>query len=290
MQRPQEGNGALPRAMTTEQADKKKYYEYHESFGNNTHECRQLKDEIEALIKEGYLGEWVVKEVRRHNDNTDRVKEEGGRAFRGSNNETLKKNKFVRDGSIQTIYGGDPGMECSNRALAIYAREARFRPLTDIHRVETRSPKVFKGESMDITFREADARWMGTKNIHRAFVDNGSSANILYYSTFKRMGLPDRDISGEDSWVYSFSGAGVRVMGSIQFPCTLGESPLSVTKMLEFKGNEGHHFDPPPYHQVSNPNGVGSIKGSQYDSRECYKQAMRGFRKDAHGEDASDDD
>ncbi|XP_074327346.1 uncharacterized protein LOC141665264 [Apium graveolens] len=200
---------------------KKKYCEYHESSRHNTHECRQLKDEIEALVKEGYLGEWVVKEVMRHKDGADRIKEEGGRAPRGSNNETLEENKFVRDDSIRTIYEGDPGMECSDRALARYAREARFRPLTNIHRVETRPPKVFKGESMDITFKEADARWVHhphndvlvisiqirTKNIHRAFVDNGSSINILYYSTFKKMGLPDRDMSGEDSWVYGFSGA-----------------------------------------------------------------------------------
>ncbi|XP_074351644.1 uncharacterized protein LOC141690774 [Apium graveolens] len=168
-----------------------------------------LRDEIEALIKEGYLGEWVVKEVRRHKNSADRVKEEGGRIPRGSNNETLKENKFVRDGSIRAIYGGDPGIECSNRALERYAREARFRPLTNIHRVETRPPKVFKGESMDITFREADARWVHhphndalvisiqieTKNVYRAFVDNGSSANILYYNTFKKLGLPDQDIS-----------------------------------------------------------------------------------------------
>ncbi|XP_074374505.1 uncharacterized protein LOC141714907 [Apium graveolens] len=227
-----------PEALSSWQSkDKKKYCEYHESSGHNTHECRHLKDEIEALIKEGYLGEWVVKEVRKHKD--DRTREEERRAPRGSNNDTLEESKFVRDGSIRTIYGGDPGMECSNRALARYAREARFRPLTDIHRVETRPPKVFKGESMDITFKEADARWVhhphndalvisiqiGTKNIHRAFVDNGSSTNILYYSTFKKMGLPDLDMSGEDSWVYGFSGAGVRVMGSIRLPCTLGESP-----------------------------------------------------------------
>ncbi|XP_074373999.1 uncharacterized protein LOC141714375 [Apium graveolens] len=237
-----------PEALSSwKNKDKKKYCEYHESSGHNTHECRHSKDEIEALIKEGYLGEWVVKEVRKHKD--DRVKEEERRAPRGSNNDTLEENKFVRDDSIRTIYGGDPGMECSNRDLARYAREARFRPLTDIHRVETRPPKVFKGESMDITFREVDARWVhhphndalvisiqiGTKNVHRAFVDNGSSTNILYYSTFKKMGLPDQDMSGEGSWVYGFSGAGVRVMGSTQLPCTLGESPFSVTKMLEFK-------------------------------------------------------
>ncbi|XP_074352456.1 uncharacterized protein LOC141691583 [Apium graveolens] len=209
--------------------DKKKYCEYHESSGHNTNECRQLKDEIEALIKEGYLGEWVVKEVRRHKDIADRVKEERGQALWGSNNETLEENKFIGDGSIRAIYGGDPWMKCSNGTLARYAREAQFRPLTDIHRVETRPLKVFKGESMDITFREADA-WrvhyphndilvisiqIRTKNIHRAFVDNESSTNILYYNTFKKTWLPDRDMSGEDSWVYGFSGAGVRVMGSI---------------------------------------------------------------------------
>ncbi|XP_074370499.1 uncharacterized protein LOC141711714 [Apium graveolens] len=47
-----------PEALSSWQSkDKKKYYEYHESSRHNTHECRQLKDEIEALIKEGYLGE-----------------------------------------------------------------------------------------------------------------------------------------------------------------------------------------------------------------------------------------
>ncbi|XP_074377549.1 uncharacterized protein LOC141719065 [Apium graveolens] len=180
--------------------DKKKYCEYHELSGHNTHECRQLKDEIEALIKEGYLGEWVVKEVRRHKSGTNKAKEEGGRSPRGSNNETLEENKFVRDSSIRSIYGGDPGMEYSNRALERYAREARFRPLTDIHRVETRPPKVFKGEYMDINFREADVGWVhhphndalvislqiGTKNVSTDFVDNGSSAITLTTTPLRR--------------------------------------------------------------------------------------------------------
>ncbi|XP_074352724.1 uncharacterized protein LOC141691871 [Apium graveolens] len=214
-------------------------------------------------------------------------------------------------------------MEYSNRALARYVREARFRPLTDIYRVETRPPKIFKGESMDITFREADARWMhhphndalvifiqiGTKNVYRAFVGNGSSANILYYNTFKKMGLPDRDMSGEDSWVYGFSEEGFRVMGSIRLPCTLGESPLAVIKILEFKvlNQESSHnvLLGRPFlremrvitsiHHLTikfpTPNGVGSIKGSQYDSRECYRQDMRGFRrKDGETGDALDDE
>ncbi|XP_074362555.1 uncharacterized protein LOC141702841 [Apium graveolens] len=82
---------------------------------------------------------------------------------------------------------------------------------------------------MDITFREADARWVhhphndalvispqiGTKNVYRAFMDNGSSTNILYYNTYKKMGLPDRDMSVEDSWVYGFSGEGDVQVGDL---------------------------------------------------------------------------
>ncbi|XP_074323876.1 uncharacterized protein LOC141660793 [Apium graveolens] len=282
----------------------------------------ELKDEIETPIKEGYLGEWVVKEVMRYKNGADKAKEAGGHTPRGSNNETLEKNKFVRDGSIRAIYGGDSGMECSNRSLERYARESQFRPLTHGYKVETRAPKVFKGESMDITFREADARWVHhphndalviylqivTKNVHRTFVDNGRSENILYYDTYKKIGLPDRDMSGEDSWVYGFTGEGVRVMGSIRLSCTLGESLLSVKKMVKFKvlNQESSHNVLPgrPFliemrvitliHHLTikfpTPNGVGGIKISQYESRECYRQAMRSFRrKVVRVGDASDD-
>lgn len=42
-----------------------KYCAYHESTGHDTADCRQLKDEIETLIRQGKLTEWVVKEVRK---------------------------------------------------------------------------------------------------------------------------------------------------------------------------------------------------------------------------------
>ncbi|XP_063948134.1 uncharacterized protein LOC108216938 [Daucus carota subsp. sativus] len=43
--------------------NKDKYCEYHESTEHDTHECRQLKEEIESLIKEGHLNEWIVREA-----------------------------------------------------------------------------------------------------------------------------------------------------------------------------------------------------------------------------------
>ncbi|XP_074349758.1 uncharacterized protein LOC141689354 [Apium graveolens] len=176
---------------------------------------------------------------------------------------------------------------------------------------------------MDISFWEANSRWVhhphndalvisiqiGTKNVYRDFTGNGSSTNILYYSSFKKMGLPDRDMSREDSWLYGFSDEGFHVVGSIRLPCTLGESPLAITKMLEFKvlNQESSHnvLLGHPFlretrvitsiHHLTikfpTPNGVSGINESQYDSRECYRHAMRGFRKkDVETGDASDDE
>ncbi|XP_074337465.1 uncharacterized protein LOC141674658 [Apium graveolens] len=45
-----------PEALSSWQSkDKKKYCEYHESSGHNTHECRHLKDKIEAQLRKDTL-------------------------------------------------------------------------------------------------------------------------------------------------------------------------------------------------------------------------------------------
>ncbi|XP_063942758.1 uncharacterized protein LOC135150401 [Daucus carota subsp. sativus] len=61
--------------------NKDKYCEYHESTGHDTHECRQLKEEIESLIKEGHLNEWIVREARSRWD--IRAKDKRGLGYTG---------------------------------------------------------------------------------------------------------------------------------------------------------------------------------------------------------------
>ncbi|XP_074336100.1 uncharacterized protein LOC141673268 [Apium graveolens] len=217
--------------------------------------------------------------------------------------------KFQRAGSIRAIFGGHPFVGDSNRALERNAREARHPPLTNIHSLEDRPPKIFKGESADITFKEKESRWVhhphndalvitmliGAMNVHRVFLDNGSSTNILYYSTYKKLGFPDSDMNFEDAHVYGFTGEAVRVMGSVRLPVTLGEGALSVTQIIDFKV-----LDQDSAHNVlvgrpwlrafrvitsihhlmikfPTPNRVGSLRGSQYESRDCYHKAVKEF-------------
>ncbi|XP_074342206.1 uncharacterized protein LOC141679666 [Apium graveolens] len=231
-----------PDRLTSWQSrDKQKYCEYHESTGHDTHECRHLKDEIEELIKAGYLGEWIDK-VKRRRGNDDKEKDER-HSPQANTGEKPAEFKFQRAGSIREIFGGHPFVDDSNRALERNARETQHPPLTNIHSLEDRPPKIFKGESADIIFKERESRWVhhphndtlvitmliGAMNVHRVFLDNGSSANILYYSTCKKLGFPGNDMNFEDAHVYCFTGEAVRVMGSVRLPVTLGEGALSVT-------------------------------------------------------------
>lgn len=117
---------------------------------------------------------------------------------------------------------------------------------TNINRLEERPPKFFKGENPDIVFTEADSRWIhhphndafiiemifGSKNVHRVFIDNGSSVNILYYDTYKRLGLLDTEMHVENAYVYGFAEEATRVKGIIRLPVTIGEGNLSTIRIL----------------------------------------------------------
>ncbi|XP_074356018.1 uncharacterized protein LOC141695691 [Apium graveolens] len=117
------GISKKPDRLTSWQSrDKKKYYDYHESTGHDTHECRHLKDEIEELIKAGYLGEWIDK-VKRRRGNDDKGKDER-QPPREEDAEKIAEVKFQRAGSIREIFGGHPFIGDSDRALERNAKEA----------------------------------------------------------------------------------------------------------------------------------------------------------------------
>ncbi|XP_074347334.1 uncharacterized protein LOC141686183 [Apium graveolens] len=187
-----------------------------------------------------------------------------------------------------------------------YAHEVRGPILTNIYNLSERPPKYFKRESADVNFREADARHMhhphndalvvnaliGGTNVYQMLVDNGSSVNILAYSTYQKIGLVDNELLPFYNDVYGFTGPPVLVVGRIKLPVTLGEEPWTATRITEFvvvnedisyNGIIGrpllremriitfiHHFSI----KFPTPNGIGWVKGCHVDSRECYNRAL----------------
>ena len=144
-------------------------------------DCYDLKQQIEVLIKQGKLQRFVRKE------RTDQPPQEQN---------PRRDNKRPRPpiGDIRMIMGGTTVTGSSKKARKIYLRMVQNVQLTGS------VPKIARRESPIIGFSEEDARRLHHShddvlvvsiqiedyNMHRVLVDNGSSADILYYPTFQR--------------------------------------------------------------------------------------------------------
>ena len=66
---------------------------------------------------------------------------------------------------------------------------------------------------------------VANKTIHRVLIDNGSSADIIFASTFDKMGIEREKMEPVNTHLQGFSGEKVLPLGSIQLVLTLGDPP-----------------------------------------------------------------
>ncbi|XP_077217943.1 uncharacterized protein LOC143852446 [Tasmannia lanceolata] len=128
----------------------------------------------------------------------------------------------------------------------------------------------------------------------KILVDNGSSADILYYHAFEQMMIGADRLKPANSDLFGFSGEVVKVEGQIELPVLIGEPPCQSFAMVTFLvvkaksaynailGRPGQNLlraIPSAYHQKMKfitPGGVGEVRGDQPQSRQCYAAALRG--------------
>ena len=71
-------------------------------------------------------------------------------------------------------------------------------------------------------------------NTRRILVDNGSSADIIYLSTFQQLKLNPGKLRPFDSPLISFSGDRVYPKGIVTPMVTVGTHPRQLTRLLDF--------------------------------------------------------
>ncbi|XP_050277987.1 uncharacterized protein LOC126719481 [Quercus robur] len=131
-------------------------------------------------------------------------------------------------------------------------------------------------------------------NTKRILVDNGSSADIIYFPAFQQLRLDPKRLRPFDSPLVSFSGDRVYPRGIVTLTVTAGTYPLQLTKQVDFLV-----VDCPSSYNViigrptlnkwkaatstyclkvkfPTNNGVGEVKGDQVLARECYQAVLAG--------------
>ncbi|MQL90010.1 hypothetical protein Taro_022586 [Colocasia esculenta] len=166
-----------------------KFCRFHRDHGHDTSECRQLKDEIESLIKCGYLGGYV-----RRNENRARPREQT--PDQPINNEPNGQ-------EINVIAGGFGGGGESNQSQCDYARRVHVLDRAPASRLApypqnpcTRSEEVITFSDEDlvgVAIQHTDALVVSATinhcNVRRILIDNGSAPDVLAYDCFLLMGL-----------------------------------------------------------------------------------------------------
>ena len=204
----------------TTKRSRNKYCRFHRDHDHDTADCYDLKQQIEALIREGKLQKFVSKEK------TDaHTREQAPR----------RENDHPRPpvGDIRMIVGGTATTRSPKKARKTYLRMVQNVQLTGS------VPKIARRENPIIGFLEDDARRLhhphddtlvvsirvGDYNVHRMLVDNGSSTDILYYPTFQQMGINRARLTPTNAPLVGFRGTRVLSLGAITLSVTVGDYP-----------------------------------------------------------------
>jgi hypothetical protein len=170
-----------------------------------------------------------------------------------------------------------------------------------------RPSKATRTDSVVLSFSEEDARGVvmphddalvvtltvANHGIHRILVDNGSSADILYWPAFQQMGMDRERIKPFASPLVGFGGEVVFPMGIIPLPVTAGTAPQLATVMVDFlvidRPSTYNAIVGRPalnklkaatstYHlmmKFPTEEGVGIVRGDQLAARKCYNTSMK---------------
>ncbi|GJS91350.1 reverse transcriptase domain-containing protein [Tanacetum coccineum] len=211
-------------------ADKRssnKFYEFHNDKGYSTDECMQLKKQIKELVKAGKLSH-VIKEIRQ-----DRDKQMNGKK------EAPTKEKAA------AIYMIHPWHRVTRQKVTLsfaQENEITFPPLSANKGIE--GPLVIEAE-------------IGGHAIHRMYVDEGSSMEVLYDHCFNRLRpeIKNQMVPATTS-LTGFSGETIWPLGQLRLLVTIGDAEHFTKAWMNFMIVRS----PSPYNGIIGRPGIREIQ------------------------------
>jgi len=199
--------------------------EFNKSFGHSINSCLALGHQLAELVKCGFLKDYLLEK---------QADQASGSQSAGSGGQ---QHEVPIHGEIHTIAGGFSGGGCIASQRKRYARS-----VLSVEIFEDHSPDV------DITFTKGDLRDVvphdndpivislvtAGRTVHRVLVDQGSSADVMFWTTFEKLQLSPDQLRPYGGCLYGFSGDQVEVRGYIELRTTFTDGLASRTEKIRY--------------------------------------------------------
>jgi len=201
------------------------WYEFHRSFDHTFDSCLALGYQLDDLVKSGFLNDYLLDKRTGQASSSQPASGEG------------QQHEVPTHGEIHTIAGGFLGGGCTASQRKKYARSVMAVAVFEDH-----SPDV------DITFTKEDLRDVvphdndpivvslitAGRKVHRVLVDQGSSADAMFWPTFTKLQLPLDQLRPYGACLYGFAGDQVEVRGYIELRTTFTDEAASRTEKIKY--------------------------------------------------------
>jgi len=202
---------------------KESWCEFHEAFGHHINNYLALGYQLDELVKNGFLKDYLVGSAA---TTVPMVPEEG------------QAHEMPVHGEIHTISGGFSG-----GGPIASQRKKYVRSVSSVAEGFTDDP----WES-DLVFTRADLRDVvphdndpvvismvtAGRKVHRVLVDQGSFADVMFWSTFNKLQLSPDLLRPYTGCLYGFTDNPVEVCGYLELRTTFTDGAVSRTESIRY--------------------------------------------------------